>query len=67
MLNQSATDRDELAGLLHISENQLSYITNVAAGCGLIRYGSTLIPFENRFPRDTDLYRLMTTRPNEKF
>lgn len=45
----------------------MSYISNADAGCGLIRYGSTLIPFENRFPRDTDLYRLMTTRPNEKF
>ena len=67
LLNQSATDRDELAGLLHISENQLSYITNVPAGHGLIRCGGAIIPFENIFPKNTKLYQLMTTKPNEKF
>ena len=60
-----ATDRDELAGLLHISENQLSYITNVAAGCGLIRCAGNIVPFENSFPRSTRLYQLMTTKPDE--
>lgn len=65
LLNQSATDRDELAGLLHISENQLSYITNVAAGCGLIRCAGNIVPFENSFPRNTRLYQLMTTKPDE--
>ena len=47
MLNQAATDREELAKLLNISENQLSYITNVPAGHGLIRCGGAIIPFEN--------------------
>ena len=65
LLNQSATDREELAKLLNISENQLSYITNVAAGCGLIRCAGNIVPFENSFPRDTRLYRLMTTKPDE--
>ena len=65
LLNQSATDRDELANLLHISENQLSYITNVAAGCGLIRCAGNIVPFENSFPRNTRLYQLMTTKPDE--
>ena len=67
MLNQAASDRDRLAQLLNISAEQLSYITNADAGCGLIRYGSALVPFINRFPKDTKLYQLMTTRPNEKF
>ena len=62
LLNQSATDREELARLLHISETQLSYITNVAAGCGLIRCAGNIVPFENSFPRHTRLYRLMTTK-----
>ena len=65
MLNQSTSDRDELAKLLNISDNQLSYITNADPGCGLIRYGSYLVPFENRFPKDTKLYQLMTTKPGE--
>ena len=65
LLNQSATDRDELAGLLHISDTQLSYITNVAAGCGLIRCAGNIVPFENSFPRSTRLYQLMTTKPDE--
>lgn len=43
----------------------MSYITNADAGCGLIKYGSALVPFVNRFPHNTELYRLMTTRPGE--
>ena len=65
LLNQSKTDRDELASLLNISETQLGYITNVAAGCGLIRCAGTIVPFENSFPRNTRLYQLMTTNPDE--
>ena len=65
LLNQSATDREELSRLLHISETQLSYITNVAAGYGLIRCAGNIVPFENSFPRHTRLYRLMTTKPDE--
>ena len=42
-----------------------SYVTNADAGCGLIKYGSALVPFINRFPKDNELYRLMTTRPGE--
>ena len=65
MLNQSSTDRAELAKLLHISDTQLGYITNVAAGCGLIRCAGNIVPFENSFPRNTQLYKLMTTKPGE--
>ena len=65
MLNQAAGDREKLAHLLNISEEQMSYITNADAGCGLIKYGSALVPFINRFPHNTELYRLMTTRPGE--
>lgn len=67
LLNQAATDRAELAKLLHISETQMSHVTNVEAGHGLMRIGSSIIPFVNEFPRDGALYRLMTTTPNEKF
>ena len=67
MLNQAATNREELARLLNISDTQLSYITNVDAGHGLIKIDSSLIPFENSFPRDTKLYHLMTTKLSDKF
>lgn len=66
MLNQAATNREELARLLNISDTQLSYITNVDAGHGLIKIGSSLVPFENHFPRDTRLYQLMTTKPTDR-
>ena len=59
MLNQAASDREKLAKLLHISAEQMSYVTNADAGCGL------MAPFVNRFPKDTELYRFMTTRPGE--
>ncbi|GIO16389.1 hydrolase [Cohnella xylanilytica] len=65
MLNQAATDRVELAELLNISELQLSYITNVDAGNGLMKVGSSLVPFTDKFPRHTKLYSLMTTKPGE--
>lgn len=52
--------------LLNISDTQLGYITNVPAGCGLIRCAGNLVPFTNSFPTDTKLYRLMTTKPDER-
>ena len=66
MLNQAASDREKLSKLLGISSEQMSYITNADAGCGLIKYGSALVPFINRFPRQTRLYKLMTTKPGEE-
>ena len=65
MLNQASTDRIELANLLNISKEQLNYITNVNAGEGLIKVGSNLVPFVNKFPKNTKLYKLMTTKPGE--
>ena len=65
MLNQAASDREKLGRLLNISNEQMNYITNVEAGSGLIKYGSALVPFINRFPKNTKLYQLMTTRPGE--
>ena len=65
MLNQASSDRKRLAQLLNISDEQMSYITNSEAGCGLIKYGSSLVPFINHFPKNTRLYKLMTTKPGE--
>jgi hypothetical protein len=64
MLNQAATDRAELARLLNISDNQLSYITNVDFGRGLIKCGSAIVPFMDVFPKNR-LYKLMTTKLSE--
>ena len=61
LLNQASTDREELARLLNISDNQLSYITNVGAGHGLIRCSGNIMPFENTFPKNTKLFELMST------
>ena len=65
MLNQASTDRLELAKLLNISDIQMGYITNVSEGRGLLKIGSNLVPFVNEFPKDLELYRLMSTKPNE--
>ena len=65
MLNQAAADCQKLGHLLNISQEQMGYITNADAGCGLLRYGSALVPFVNRFPTSTKLYKLMTTKPSE--
>jgi hypothetical protein len=63
MLNQAQGDRQILAKQLGISPHQLSYVTHSNAGEGLLFYGNVIIPFVDRFPKDTELYRIMTTRP----
>ena len=65
MLNQAGGDRQILAKQLGISNKQLSYVTHSEAGQGLIFYGNVILPFVDRFPADTELYRIMTTRPEE--
>ena len=65
MLNQAYIDRLKLGKLLNISDEQMSFITNVGAGEGLMRVGSANVPFVNRFPKNTELYKLMTTKPGE--
>lgn len=65
LLNQAASDRAELARLLSISDTQLNYITNAGVGKGLIRCSGNIVPFESQFPKDSQLYRLMTTKLEE--
>ena len=65
MLNQSPNDREDLAELLKISEEQLSFITNAETGCGLIKYGAALVPFVNKMPHGK-LYDMNTTRPADR-
>ena len=65
MLNQAGGDRQILAKQLGISNHQLSYVTHSGAGEGLLFYGNTIIPFVDRFPMDTELYHIMTTKPEE--
>ena len=65
MLNQASTDRTELARLLNISDNQLSYITNVDFGRGLIKCGSAIVPFMDNFPKNK-LYHFMSTKFSER-
>ena len=65
MLNQAAGDREILAKQLNISPQQMKYVTHTEAGEGLIFYGNVVLPFLDRFPQNTELYRVMTTRPEE--
>ena len=65
MLNQAGGDRQILAKQLGISPHQLSYVTHSGEGEGLLFYGSTILPFVDHFPKDTELYRIMTTKPQE--
>ena len=65
MLNQAESDQERLSKLLNISPEQMSYVNGSDAGCGLTRYGSALVPFVNRFPTNTELYKLITTKPGE--
>ena len=66
MLNQAQGDRSILAKQLNISTHQLSYVTHSSEGEGLLFYGSVILPFVDRFPKDTELYRVLTTKPQEQ-
>ena len=66
MLNQANGDRQILAKQLNISTHQLSYVTHSGEGEGLLFYGNIILPFVDRFPKDTELYRIMTTKPQEQ-
>lgn len=65
LLRLSSDDSKLLAERLHISDHQLSHITQASEGEGLLVFGNTIIPFIDRFPKDTELYRIMTTKPQE--
>lgn len=65
MLNQAPSDRNELADLLNISDTQLSYVTNSDSGQGLLFVGNAIVPFKDEFPRNTKLYKMMTTKVEE--
>jgi hypothetical protein len=65
MLNQATSDRMELANLLNISSKQLSHVTNADEGHGLLFAGKSIIPFVDKFPSDTQLYKMMTTKIDE--
>ena len=65
MLNQAQGDRQILAKQLGISPHQLSYVTHSGPGEGLLFFGNVIIPFVDHFPKDSSLYRIMTTRPDE--
>ena len=66
MLNQASGDREILAQKLGISEHQLSYVTSSGQGSGLLFFGDTILPFVDNFPKDTKLYKVMTTKLEEQ-
>ena len=65
MLNQAPVDRSILAELLSISQTQISFVTNAAPGEGLIYNGSSITPFKDNFPKDTEMYKAMSTKPSD--
>lgn len=65
MLNQAADDRKILVERLNISSEQLAYMTNSKPGHGLLFFNNVIPPFVDDFPKDTELYKLLTTKPSE--
>ena len=65
MFNQAAKDQEQLSEILKISDTQMAYVNNSPVGHGCIIVGSSIVPLINDFPKDTELYRLMSTRPGE--
>lgn len=65
LLNQAPGDREILGAKLNMSKSQLEYISNVSPGEGIICYQGITVPFKDPFPKDTKMYKLMTTKPKE--
>lgn len=65
MLSQGPEDKEILARRLNLSEEQLTFVTQASVGQGLLFYGDVILPFEDQFPKDTQLYRIMTTKLSE--
>ena len=65
MFNQGSGDKDILAERLQISPEQLKYVTGAREGTGLLSYGGVILPFEDNYPKDSELYKVMTTKLNE--
>ena len=66
LLNQSADDANDIAQLLHISDEERRYIENADVGSGLLIADKAVVPFHNAFPKNTELFRLMDTNPESK-
>ena len=64
LLNQAPDDANDIARLLHISDEEKRYIENAEVGSGLLIADKVVVPFNNTFPQDTELFRLMDTNPN---
>lgn len=67
MLSQSPTDLEMLAEMFHLSDAQQHALAQQRTGSGLIKIGNTIVSFENEFPKDNILYKLMTTKPTERW
>lgn len=65
MFNQGSGDKNILAERLDISPEQLRYVTGAEEGCGLLSYGGVILPFEDHYPKDTEMYKVMTTKLSE--
>ena len=66
LMKQSGTDSEKMAEVLNISEAQLKFVINSPAGCGLIKCGSAVIPFDNQIGKETELYQIYNTNIHEK-
>ena len=66
LLNQAPDDANDIARLLHISDEEKRYIENAEVGSGLLIADKVVVPFNNTFPQDTELFCLMDTNPNRK-
>lgn len=66
LLKQANTDSSKMAEVIGVSDAQLKFVTNSQSGMGLLKCGSTIIPFDNQISKDTDLYKLYNTNIHEK-
>lgn len=65
LLRQSS-EIDHVVALYNLSDAQKHYLTNAQPGQGILKMGNALITFRNDHPKDTKIYKLLTTKPGER-
>lgn len=66
LLSQAPINKMQLSQLLDISPSEQKYISSAKSGMGLLRIKDNVIPFDDNFPKNTKLYQIMTTKPDDK-
>jgi type IV secretory pathway VirB4 component len=66
LLRQASENIKTLSEMLGMSESQCEELRRAPNGSGLLKANTIIVPFRDKFPDDSYLYKLMSTNFNER-